>query len=233
PAGTSEQVEVGDDSAGAAEGYRLTGLASGTGVFTLSGWMQQLAPSGTSKVYGLGTPILQLASLSTDAAWTLRSDTDTLAAQVTEARLWPRETPTSDTGACRYWGIQLETGAYVSPFHAGTCEPGSLFAPTEALIRDGFYRLRLTCWPGYANGETAADHNLIYLDDDNRLYFRQSDQKMVFVVAGDALESSALTFSRWQELTITIEHSTNRRRLIVSGATSGDGTTSGDPLPAL
>lgn len=103
--------------------------------------------------------------------------------------------------------------------------PGDVIAPL------GFTRFTLRYEPSY--GEGGVDHELVRFDEDNRLFFRNSDAKMVWLVGGEELASSALTFSVGQELSIEVEHSATRRMIVVAGATAGDGKSTADPLTAM
>lgn len=105
-----------------------------------------------------------------------------------------------------------------------------LYSATADIIAPGGYlRIDLGYRTGYAQTGLVAEHNLLYFDADNRLFYRQSDAKLVWSVDGEELASSALTFSASQDLTITVEHAEGSRELTVSGATTGDGTATSEP----
>jgi hypothetical protein len=148
-------------------------------------------------------------------------------------RIAPRATTAADVGACRWFGLQLEQRSYATSYHASSRLADQLEAVSSVVMPDGFAKFDMVFRPHYAHDEASGDHNLFYVDDDNRIYFRQSDANIVFRWNGDDLASGALTFDAHDTLTLFFENSTRRRRLTVSGALSGDGTVDGTLQPAL
>jgi hypothetical protein len=236
PDGVTAPLEVEDDDGALVES---TAYAITPGVValphTLSAWHLLTAPAPSSSSFleyldGANDP--QLALTVVDTAWTLASVTVADIASGTFA-IVPRATTAADLGATSWSGIQLEQRSYSTSFHATTRLADKLEAVTSLVIPDGFVIFDMVYRPHYAHNEAAADHNLIFIDSANRVYFRQSDANIVFVSGGDELASGALTFDAHDTLTLFVENSANRRRLVVSGALTGDATVDGATQPAL
>ena len=118
--------------------------------------------------------------------------------------------------------MQQESKLYPTSFMGSdnatfTRRADRLQAAGAAISPDGFFRVTLKYRPHYAQNETAADHNLLWFDEGTRLFFRQSDQKLVLRIFGDDLTSAALTFARHDELLIVVEHTAAGRRIVVNG----------------
>jgi hypothetical protein len=247
PSGSTEACEVEDDDAALPEYKRLTVGANPAfstlpgGAYTTSLWMQNLG-AGEQAIWqvlrDLSTVPLAIAVTGADATWTRRTFGAAVAGPWNaEARARPRNV-NADVGRCRYWGMQLEARAYPTSFIGAdnatfTRAAGSLMAPCEALAPAGYLTPTLRYRPQYTQTQTAGDHTLLYIDANTRVIFRKSDAKIVLTLAGVEIASEALTFSRFQELTVTIDHSDDRVRLIVSGATTGNGITVAAGAPAL
>lgn len=247
PAGATESVELEDDNTTAisppAEGKTFAFTGPITRLYTLSAWGQFLGSAGSTgarlpKITGI-TPELDITVNAADADWVFRSDTDTLTVITSPlAEFYPRDVLNTDVGSARLWGIQGEQRAYPTSFIGAdnvnfTRAADVLRAAPEVIAPNGFYHMVLRYRPHYSESEQAVDHNLIFFDESNRLFLRQADAKLVLLVDGAELVSAALTFSRFQDLTITIEHSATRRRLLVAGATTGNGDTVGAPSAAI
>jgi hypothetical protein len=132
--------------------------------------------------------------------------------------------------------MQVEQRSYPTSFQGAdnaTFErlPDQLRAVPEAVAPDGFFKISLSYRPHYAYDETSVDHTLFWLTSTTKVFFRQSDQKIILQVSGQDIVSSALTFSRHQELRVTAEHTSDGgRRLVVQGATTGNGVATGSVL---
>lgn len=235
PDGVTADLEVEDDD-GALEEEITYSITPGNIAddFTLSAWHYVKTTPATSSwlVYsdGIADPGFFLAAA--DADWTFA---DTSVSEIDNGTFYvvPRKVTASDTGATSWWGMQLERSAYPTSWHATGRSADELRAVGDSVCPDGYLRFTLSYRPHYAHDETSDDHNLIWVDADNRLFFRQSDRKFVWRVGGVNVESSAVTFSRHQTLTIDVWHTADRKRLVVSGATTGDGTTDGTVSAAI
>jgi len=241
PAGTSEGVNIEDDDGAAIEmeTYALADLSAAA--WSLSVWIQAIgAVSSVAQLQINGTtPSLAAASgVAADADWVLRTDSETLAVFAgLSARAIPRSTA-AHVGSARFWGMQLEERDYPTSFIGSDNATFSRLADTvraaaEAIAPGGFFSLELRYRPHYAEDEAATDHNLLWFDADNRAYYRASDDKFVLEIEGAIVASSAVTFNRHQELTLTLAHTFTGRTLTVAGATTGDGTTTGAALDAI
>jgi hypothetical protein len=117
------------------------------------------------------------------------------------------------------WLSELRDGGYGAPM--GALAPGGRFTPT----------LR---WSGFAFDEVSDDFDLIYLDENNRIYFRQLDARIVLLINGTELASPySLEFSDTAEVEVRVAHGDDRVRLVVSGADEGNGQALGPGQPML
>lgn len=151
---------------------------------------------------------------------------------------WVRKTASSDSDV-DHWGAQAEVGKYptsIVPTAAAdvTRAADVLRAEPAALAPGGYFTITLKYRPHYAHSEAATAHDLVFFDASNRFFFRESDAKMVLKIGGvDLATAAAVTFSRHQEITVTIEHTATRRAITVSGATSGNGTVTAAAASAM
>lgn len=114
-------------------------------------------------------------------------------------------------GAAWLWGTQLEDKGYPTSYivsaAGGVARAGDVLVAAPAVaLPSGFFRLDMTFAPNYADTEFGSDHNLFYVDANNRIYLKQSDKKVYIVVGGQATASSALTFSREDAIRIVASH---------------------------
>jgi hypothetical protein len=101
-------------------------------------------------------------------------------------------------------------------------------AVTEALSPLGDLDLTIVYRP-----YEVADHVLVYFDDDNQLFYRLADGKVVLRIAGEEFASAAITFSAEQELSVRAIADSQWRKLTVGGATTGSGSTVGAAVPPI
>lgn len=235
PDGVSGSFEATDPN-GAAVSRLDHSLTPGSVVadHTLSAWHQVMTtdPLQDSRIQyadGVWEPSIVLVSAA--GAWS-RSDETVPEIASGSLSITPRSGNPGDTGATRWWGLQLEESAYPTSFMADAASlvraADVLSASPRAVVPGGFLTPTLRYRPHYAHDETSSDHTLIYIDDENRLRFRSIDQRMVLTLGGEDIESDALTFSRHQEIEVEVYHSEDRVRLRVAGATTGNGNTVAD-----
>ncbi len=137
------------------------------------------------------------------------------------------------------FGAQLEEGArypssYIPTTDAAASRDAELLysdIPAE-LIPGGYFEVSFVLAPRYASGElpAAAEHDLLWLDDENRVFLRAhpsggSGAALCLLVGGSQLCGGHVTWPRERELTITAEHSASRRAVSISGQQSGNGDT--------
>lgn len=103
-------------------------------------------------------------------------------------------------------------------------------AAQGVLSEDGFFAVRLVYSPDYDENDPSDIHTLLDFGTC-RLFYTGPDEQFVLDVDGIELRSALVTFSVAQELTIEVEHTEERRRIRVRGATTGDGPVDGDPMP--
>ena len=134
-------------------------------------------------------------------------------------------------GAVWLWNQNIVTGAKYPrpdyPVSNSSCAAAKLAATATILSPLGWWDNEIVVRPHYAYNETTADHDIWYLDANNRLYYQQSTAKMRLLVAGNEVLSTALTFSREQAITIRHWNKPTGKGLIVSGATTGNGSAVG------
>jgi len=138
------------------------------------------------------------------------------------------------------FGAQLEPEAlYPSSYihtssAAATRDAETLYSNTpEALIQGGYFKVTFVLVPRYASDELLQDaqHDLLYLDDDNRVYLKSrindNDGEYYIVlcitVGGSQACGGMVSWPRESELTITAEHSPNQRVATISGHETGNG----------
>jgi hypothetical protein len=87
--------------------------------------------------------------------------------------------------------------------------------------------------PNYASTEALIDHDILYMEGPNRLYFDASTQKFVLKTNNQTLTGPAAgtaTWKREQELTLTIKTSPQGREFSLSGADTGNFSKLGDAM---
>lgn len=135
-------------------------------------------------------------------------------------------------GTANIFGPQVEFGALypssVFPTVATAATRAADVLSTTAAIAPGG-RLNMTgvFSPNFATAEQSFDMPLLWWSAGNQVYLRQTDSKIVVTVGGSVvLTSAVLAWSREQGLSVVC-HLTPAGALMltVSGATSGNGTT--------
>ncbi|TKD02451.1 hypothetical protein E8A74_28575 [Polyangium fumosum] len=105
----------------------------------------------------------------------------------------------------------------------------SVIAP-PIVAPDGYFHVKIRFAPNYATAETTEnEHDLLNINNDNRLFFRFSDRKIVFRINKVELASVELAWIRDQEIQVEAIHSATEQRLIVSAG----GTFSGPAQPPV
>lgn len=134
------------------------------------------------------------------------------------------------TSSQRLYGVQVEgsvsyPSSLIVSAGSATARAADVLAvgAPARLAPGGFFDLDMTVAPNYTQAEQAADHNLVYFDANNRVYVKQSNSTVVLRIGGVDLASSALTWSREAAIRIQAQHRAGGRRLIVTGATTGNG----------
>ena len=251
PDGNTINCEL-EDSSGAAvqvsDGELTEQVPAILTTYTLSAWQYVSTLSAGSSIIvndrssGTDVPIISTSAVDTD--WVFRSNTDTTDAGplgTANLSIRPAGSAAADTGITRVWGVQLEERSYATSFippaavdTLGVRDADILQAVSSLIFPDGFWEFTLTYRPHYTHDQAGlVDHNLLRVDDDNRIYFRASDANIVFRVNGDDLVSGALTFAAHDTLTVTFLNNAFRRRLTVAGALTGNATNDGTLQPAL
>jgi hypothetical protein len=245
PAGTIESVEVEDDNAAAAEYKRLIGVIGtldNLQNYTASVWSWMLDADdgdGSFAVTKGGTSYLSVGHFTPDSDWTYRTQTAAVSggSGAGEARAQPRSTPGTAVGAARFWGMQLEQRNYPTSFIGAddatfTRAADVLRAEGTDVLPHGWLDFEIAYRPHYAWDE-GGDHNLVYIDADNRFFWQISSSKFVLRVGGVDLLSESVNFSRHQELTLTVSHTAAGRSIAVAGADFGNVEATDTALAAI
>lgn len=131
----------------------------------------------------------------------------------------------SSTSVSSYFGIQMEQNRYPTTFVDGSRDADTLWIDSDALIdEDGYFEANIIYRPHYAHDDLTSDHNILYLDSNNRLFYRASDDRLVLKINNADLISTTLEFDRLEEINVTLEHSALGRSLVVK--TEDDDSTS-------
>ena len=240
PSGATSACSMNDTSA-AAVSQAVATFTTGAGARTISAWMQILGAATRCDIQSnTGAGDLLIASAGGDAAWIRRSVSGTATAAAHNSVIAPRNVTASETGSVLVYGYQIEGGSYPSSVIVSTSGSATtraadvLSVPSPSTIAPaGRFDATLTIAPNYATAEQAGDYDLLFFDSSNRLFLRASDNKIVMRIGGADVVSSALTWSREQALTIRAAHCASGRTLTVSGATSGNGTTTAGAASAM
>ncbi|MEQ9320071.1 MAG: neuraminidase-like domain-containing protein, partial [Polyangiaceae bacterium] len=238
PDGSSGNNEVVDSDALANYVYDNNAMGVAPASHTLSTWMQVIALSSGSWIVKVREAGVQdfatISVVGTDADWTYRTATWNGSSGTNPAEVHVNLANSSATGTCRATFFQVEERAYPTSFHPTTRSAETLSCPYAVFSPQGWFRFTLTYAPQYAHDEAANDHHVFYIDEDNRCYFDQSAATFVLRLGGtDMITSSAVTFSRLQHLTLTVQSRPDGVELVVSGATTGDSTTSAGAVAKL
>lgn len=240
PSGAATVCAVNDnDAANAAFLVKTLSVVSGNR-YVLSAWEKVIGPiTSTARLdgnYTAGT--VRIDRTQADVAWVRRDVSDVSTVTNCNAVIQPRTTA-GDTGSVFVYAYQIELGkypssAFIPPSETTTRAADVLSIPSPAGISpNGFLDVDLTWVPHYAHTEQSADHDLLFFDSNNRLFLQQSTAQLVLRIGGADVLSSALTWSRNQAIRVRAQHRSAGRALVVSGATSGNGTAAGSSSSAL
>ncbi|MCA9617404.1 MAG: hypothetical protein KC731_00185 [Myxococcales bacterium] len=247
PDGAVQSMRLQNVNGGATDQLRLVPLPQtpSLAMHTASMWHRVIGTqptNGSRMQFGGMTPTLSVNSgvVAPEQYWAHRNASAVFTGGSSPtANLIPRD-GTNDVGAADYWGMQLEAGAYPTSFIGADNATFTRAADTlvanladAGIASDGYFDVSLTYAPLYSDAEAAANHDLVYIDDANRIYFDIATKTFIAKIGGVTTASAAVTFSRHQALTITVSHQASGVSLTVAGATTGNGTTTGAAQPAL
>lgn len=239
-AGTATRTAGQTDPAGGTGGVQFAGVAGNTGPgFLCTTGSPVVYQMWTKRISGaLGANNLLLAgdgssidpyvgNVVTADLWTLNKAAG-FAANTYAYLSW-----SADRTAVLY-GLQIEAAKYASSMYPQgdtlvARSAATLAVEYQLMVPAGYWDIQQTVCPRYANGQTLVDHDLWYLDVDNRLYLEQATGKLRLLVAGveQALSSAAPTWSADQSLTIRHWNTPTSTGFTLSGATTGDETVLG------
>jgi hypothetical protein len=206
------------------QGSHYTGLVAGVG----SAWLRGVAGNAPFAHFVAGPD-------TAGDHWTNVTDTSWRRYSVPSAstgyiRLETRDLPVgamkiSDTTIIAAFGAQVEAGVkYPSSYiptdtgKALTRAADKLGIKTTSLSTDEFFHVKIRFAPNYASNEvsTSGEHDLLFIDGDDRLYLRFFDRRVVLEIGGQTLESPMLPdWQREDEITVEAIHSTKVRFLHV------------------
>lgn len=234
PDGSTGDYEVEDNDAGAAERLRFLGITVPLGVdVTASAWhyVVSLGGGATDARFGWNqtpNPDAWVLQASTTPDYVYGQATVETTATSGEFNLYPATSPNAGTGVSRFFGIQLEQRSYATSYIDGTRAAAVFAWDTATVCPHGFFDVEFTVAPPWAHSAFATEHDWLHFDgSDNRLYFDGSDDKLKLVVNGVEIESSALTWAAHTAITVRVASLSTGMYLAVTGADSGDGTTTG------
>lgn len=146
------------------------------------------------------------------------------------------------SGSANIWGLQSEfacnyPSSYVPNHSTSTTitRAADVLSTTAAIAPSGRLNMSTTIAPNFAKTEQGVDAPILWWDANDQVFLRKSDAKIVVAVGGSVvLTSAALTWSREQGLTAACHLAPGGvLSLTVSGATSGNGTTTASGVAAF
>jgi hypothetical protein len=130
---------------------------------------------------------------------------------------YPAAAVGSDRSVASFAFFNLETARYpssaiVTTGEVATREADVLYAPdAAALLGSGRLNAVLEFAPNYASGEQAVDHDLLFLDPENRVFLRASDSAIVLQLKGPehavTLTTGSLVWAREQDFRVEVTNS--------------------------
>jgi hypothetical protein len=213
-----------------------------SGVATIGAFVRRRDDgAGTPRVFtrdGTGSAITIFGESAAEAWAKMSATADHTGANII-VTLRPRGSGAADQGSAGFWAMQFEAGAYPTSFIGAdnatfTRAAGSLMALSSRIAPHGYFDVAITYAPQYAHDEVTGEHDLLYVDADNRCYYDGADDSFHLVLDGvEVATVGAVTFSALQELTVTIQHLDSGATLSVEGATTGDGADTAAPAARL
>lgn len=141
-------------------------------------------------------------------------------------------------GSSWLWGAQLEDLLYPTSYIPNTTTARTraadvVSATASSVCLGGYFHVKIIFAPLYADTENTTDHNLFYLDANNRIFLQQNTKKIVLRIGGSNISSAALTWARNTAITVEAIHSSRTgRNLIVNGTSTTGSVASAISLPA-
>jgi hypothetical protein len=241
PDGESTGVELEDDDGGTNEYLYLKDSFPALGEHTLSVWARLPNTFSGSDIAAQtresGSSTFAVVEHDGNDTWHPLSDYSNNAPSLSDAEIYflpAGATSSSNVGIARYAFPQVEAAAYPTSPILGTRATSFFKALTSDVAPWGYFDLTLKAASLYAHDEVTGEHDWIYIDADNRVYYDGSDDSFHFVLHGvEVATVGALTFDRYGELTVQAKHLPDGVTLTVSGATTGDDTATADAVDPL
>ena len=242
PSGASSQCQIEDDDVSEVERQDLAATAAASSTtHALSAWGRFVsAGTATSATFlcdhDVGSNVPRLTIATTETTWGLFSDVDTTPEGISTTECVAYATSTTvvaQTGTAAWAFPMLEERAYPTSFIDGTRAAGTLTVDPNVVSRDGYLDLTFRAAPLFASTEVSTETVLLYVSSTNKLVWDGTSKRLELTIDNVTIASEALTFSRDQALTVTVQHLSTGVALTVSGATSGNGTTTGEAQDAL
>jgi hypothetical protein len=214
-----------------------TPMMPGTTTWTSSHWLKWANGAGDVKLANAQNTMAQVTRTPT-TSWGRHDWTEATTALMSS---WTKKQSNSPN-LIDHYGCQMEVGAYPTsyiPVGAAANAPrkADILSVTNGAMAlpGGSFDVTIKYVPAYASGEAAGDHILFFVDANNSVRFRASDKKIVLKLGGSdtAAVSDALTFNRYQALTVHAKNSAAGAVLDVSGATGGNGMKTDTAKPAI
>jgi hypothetical protein len=247
PSSNVDSIWLADSSGVAIGTATLAGVAGTVGATSvLSAWLHRLARIPDT----ITTPPVNCTFEASPGAvstvpWPIpnwaRFETPTFVAAVGNSVIvTPSPTAANRQDAVSICHFQQEEGKYPTSFiptaglfAARGADVIQLVGPTT-LIEGGFFDLDLLIAPAYAQNEmaTGAEHNLLFVDANNRLFLRESDKAVVLRLNAVELAVAGQVWARNSTVRVRARHLAGQSQVEINTATGG-GSASGPAQPAL
>jgi hypothetical protein len=106
----------------------------------------------------------------------------------------------------------------------------TVYSDAKQFAPNGWFDITLVVAPHYASGEALSDHDLLYFDENNRL-FVGTDGSVVLRTGGSDVATGPLTWTREAALTVVARSTETVRQLSVAGASPPFETSGGPSMP--
>jgi hypothetical protein len=231
-----------------ADEFTITAAAGRTGANTSTNMLAGRIAASVFVQYAAGADTLSLSQASTAGSGSTAVLLDALAAWRRFQNINPaspggalqmrlQENDVANNNVFRAWGWQAEDGGFASQMietagAAGTRLPDDAVIPSAdvpAAMRSGSWRTTIAPARASTQVSDTTTETLYSFGSglDNCIVINASNQIVVRASGVDVVTTGALTWSADQAITLTLNAAAGT--VLVSGATTGNGTTTGTP----